>query len=329
MTAINASKYICRFCGEAYGSLDGVDVDKRNRGFWCDCCDGYTYFEDMPPLHKYMLLLETAGERECNPDLKKLRMQISPLRYPGGKSKIADTIYGKINPANTDTFIEPYCGGGSVGLSLLYNGVVKSLVLNDIDFGIYSLFSVIKDAPEELVKKISDTKLTHAHYFKAQEIIKSSYAGCSPLKAAWSLLICNRLAYSGICKANPLGGRGGTLDKLLSRWNPDTLIKRIQLIHSMSDRIEVYNEDACAFIEEYYWRQNSTIFIDPPYYEKGHGLYNRSYVDEDHENLAFLLDELYKGCPGADMILTYDNHKFIKELYAYPDVGELKVKYSV
>ena len=324
-----ATAYTCRFCGEEYESLEGIDVARNGSGFWCDCCNGFTYFEDKRPFHKFILLLESDGERESNSMQKKLRMQISPLRYPGGKSRIADDICTRINPANTDMFIEPFCGGGSVGLSLLHNGVVKSLVLNDLDLGIYSLFSVIKNTPEELVKRIHDTRLTHDHYFKAQEIIKSSYAGCSPLKAAWSLLVCNRLAYSGICKANPLGGRNGTSDKLLCRWNPDTIIKRILLINSMSDRLDIHNEDACSFIEEFYWKPNATMFIDPPYYEKGHMLYNKSYVDNDHEDLAFLLDELYKGCPGADMILTYDNHDFIKELYLYPEFEELKVKYSV
>ena len=52
--------------------------------------------------------------------------------------------------------------------------------------------------------------------------------------AAWASLLVNRLAYSGIFKANPLGGKHGSKQQLLSRWNPTELIRRIKTIHEMS-----------------------------------------------------------------------------------------------
>ena len=82
--------------------------------------------------------------------------------------------------------------------------------------------------------------------------------------AAWCSLLVNRLAFSGIPKANPLGGKNGTISQLTSRYNPLVLAKRIKKVHSMSERITITQNDAIQLIEEEYWNSDATIFIDPP-----------------------------------------------------------------
>ena len=62
-------------------------------------------------------------------------MNYSPLRYPGGKSKIAPLI--KLIIQNLEqpgvTYIEPFAGGAGVALSLLLEGVVEQIIINDYD----------------------------------------------------------------------------------------------------------------------------------------------------------------------------------------------------
>jgi DNA adenine methylase len=127
----------------------------------------------------------------------------------------------------------------------------------------------------------------------------------------------------------PLGGRNGTQQNLLQRWNPDALIQRITKINNMGDRITVFNTDACKLIEEIYWQPATTILVDPPYYKKGKQLYNCYYENEDHIELSGLLNNLYQGCPGADIILTYDNEEFIERLYCYPNIEKVNRIYSI
>ena len=143
------------------------------------------------------------------------------------------------------------------------------------------------------------------------------------------MLLVNRLAYSGIYKANPLGGKAGDVNSLLARWNPKTLIKRIKMINNMSNKITVLNIDALELIEEIYWKPNTTIFIDPPYFRKGKDLYNHYYDKKDHVNLRFLLDHLYHGMPGADIMLTYDNDEFIEWIYLFPEIEKINRVYSI
>lgn len=60
-------------------------------------------------------------------------------------------------------------------------------------------------------------KNSRADYIKAQQNIRSGFKGMNMLEAAWHTHVVNRLAYSGIPKANPLEGKKGTQEQLLSR----------------------------------------------------------------------------------------------------------------
>ena len=72
-------------------------------------------------------------------------MNHSPLRYPGGKSKIAPFVSLIIEKANIGecTYIEPFAGGAGVALALLFDGVVSNVVINDYDKAIYSMWKAI------------------------------------------------------------------------------------------------------------------------------------------------------------------------------------------
>ncbi|MEK5358060.1 DNA adenine methylase [Paenibacillus sp. FSL L8-0709] len=233
-----------------------------------------------------------------------------------------------MNMKKTDKLVSPYIGGGSVEFALLEAGVFKELVINDYDFGVYSLFELIKRFPEALTLEIKNRALTHEDFKKAREIIKADYVNCDMFEAAWSLIVVNRLAYSGIYKANPLGGIRGTKDQMLSRWNPEDLCNRISKINSLADRFTVQNIDALEFIEEQYWEDKATILIDPPYYKQGKNLYLHYYTEEDHVSLQQLLESLYMGFPCADLLVTYDDVSFIESIYNYPDIKRIKRKFS-
>ncbi|WP_412679674.1 DNA adenine methylase [Brevibacillus choshinensis] len=258
----------------------------------------------------------------------KLNKQLSPLRYPGGKSKIASYLCQKLHTGNTKNLVSPYAGGASVELALLHADLIQHLVINDYDFGVYALFDTIKRNPEYLLRKIADHIPTHEDYFRAREKVVSGYKDCDILDAAWSMLVNNRLAYSGIYRANPLGGRNGAKDQLLSRWKPAALMNRITTIHTMRDRFEVLNIDACELIEEAYWKPHTTLLIGPPYYKQGKVLYRCFYEEREHINLNTLLESLYSGFPGADILLCYDDEQFIENLYWFPQVEKINRAFS-
>ena len=318
--------YECYFCGYQSDNIEDFEEDFQcHEGFWCPCCDGFTYFNGHGKRNNYFLLLENSQNTETNkpPPFKyKMPSRVSPLRYPGGKSKVINQILAYSDSKNMKNWVEPYAGGASVGLALLLSGLTEELYLNDIDKGIYSLFQVICDNPEFLYKRITDFVPTTDAYKKAQKLMLADYNGLTIEEAAWTMLIVNRLSFSGICKAN-------CLSKPDARWNPDELIRRIKSIHEHTDHIHVANVDALECIYEMYWMPETTLFIDPPYFQKGKQLYKHYYSSTDHSQLAFLLDELYKGMPGADIVVTYDMAEYIRNIYTYPEEKILNRHYSI
>lgn len=321
----------CRFCGLTGTPDDGdFQLDKYNKGFWCEACDGFNYFEHVKNRHRFVLILEYQSANS-QPKVKvpiRFNKRLSPFRYPGGKSKLIDYLYLHLNYSKTKKLVSPFTGGGSFELAMLDAGVVEHLHLNDLDTGIFSFWWVVKHMPFALIERLQTITPTHKDFFEAQSIIKEDYRGVDVVEAAWASLLVNRLAYSGIYKANPLGGKKGTRKALLSRWNPIELEKRIMHIHQLSERITVTQENALELIEEAYWDGESTIFIDPPYFEKGKDLYHCYYTEKDHIELSHLLDSLYHGCPGADIIVTYNYHEWIDNLYYYPQRKIISRTYS-
>ena len=322
----------CRWCG-ATGDPGTFDPSPDGLGYWCNTCDAFTYFNtDEENKHRLLLLLEqkiqsTPSQKfpQIIPPLKK---QLSPLRYPGGKSKLIDYLYSKLVAEQLDTFVEVFAGGVSLGLALLDANVINHLVLNDIDLGVYALWETILNHPQELIKRLAGTPPTHQDLANAKEYLSQEKEPSALL--AWNFLLQNRLSYSGIPFANPQGGKNGSQSDLLARWNPDALTRRIEKIHTMRNKIEVHHKDCCQFIEEdVWWRPKTTLFVDPPYFEKGPYLYRHSFTADDHRRLAELLQQLYQGYPDADVIITYDDHPFIRDLYPLARQEQIYRSYSI
>ncbi|OZQ97427.1 hypothetical protein CA598_06425 [Paenibacillus sp. VTT E-133291] len=322
--------YLCRFCSAEQDESE-LEMDAQHKGYWCVYCDGYTYLNNTDNVHRFILVMEEKKTQTHRPPpLKhKFRSQLSLLRYPGSKGKVIASLSELIVQKHTKRLVSPYTGGGSVELALLAAGMVKELHLNDYDFGVYSLFYLIKNNPHPLIHWIANFTPTHDKFFEARKIIKDKYKDQDLFGAALSLLVVNRLAFSGIYKANPLGGRNGDQNSLLSRWNPLNLIERIKFIHQMSKNITITNDDACEVIEEAYWENRTTLYIDPPYVKAGKDLYLHYYDKRDHIRLNVLLESLYHGMPGADIVLTYDDDPLITELYQYPEIFKLARRYSI
>lgn len=321
----------CHWCGLT-GPATDFDVYPSPAGFWCPECEGFTYMDEAERTkHRFLLLLEDKGTADAQTPIactRKLKKRLSPLRCPGGKSKLIDYLYSRLVQEQLDTFVEVFAGGASLGLSLLDAGIINRLILNDKDPGVYALWETILECPQELTERLQSIVPTHRDLSNAKLLLAHSEAPTPEL--AWAFLLANRLSFSGIVKGNPMGGKNGSQDALTVRWNPKALSKRIHRIYSMRDRIEIHNMDACEFLEaEAYWYEHATIFVDPPYWEKGKALYTHYYEEKDHAELAELLQNMYKSFPEPDIIVTYDNHPRIRELYPLARQEIIQRRYSI
>lgn len=256
-------------------------------------------------------------------------MLYSPLRYPGGKGKLAPFMGLMINKMNIQngTYIEPFAGGAGVALLLLMEGYVDDIVINDYDKAIYSVWRAIINEPENLVDRILQTSVNIDEWKKQKEIYVKQNKKYS-LDLAFATFFLNRTNRSGILKGGPIGGFEQTGNYAIdARYNAQKLVERIRAIAKYKKHIKVYNKEIVSFIENVLpdYGQNSLTYFDPPYFNKGPELYKNFFDIEDHAKIARLI---LNRVPG-NWIITYDDAPEIIELYKQQCIRRYDLNYSV
>lgn len=222
-------------------------------------------------------------------------------------------------------YLEPYAGGAGVALDLLFNGYCKNIHINDFDVAIYNFWKSITEDTEGFLKKVVDTDVTIEEWFKQKEVLANPEIH-STLEHGFSTFFLNRTNRSGILKGGVIGGKTQSGEyKLDARFNKVDLVKRIEMIGQFAKHINVYNKDAVELLNEVdsLLPPDSLIYLDPPYYVKGQGLYRNFYMHEDHVQIRKALDSV-----KTNWIVSYDNCQEIKDIYTGYAQDDYVLNYS-
>lgn len=255
-------------------------------------------------------------------------MNPSPLRYPGGKYKLYNYIEALVKENNCTTYIEPFCGGTAIALELLFNDVVKKVIINDYDYTIFAFWDSVLNRTDDFVDLIRNTEVTIEEWNRQKEI-RNNINAHNSLEVGFSTFFLNRTNRSGIIdKAGPIGGKDQTGNYSIDcRFNKDKLIEQVKKISSYKNSIQLYNMEAMDFIDKVILRtKKSFTFFDPPYYGKGPGLYTNFYIHEDHERLA---QHIIRVMRNRKWIVTYDNITAIKNMYSKVEGIEFELQYTL
>jgi len=240
-------------------------------------------------------------------------MFYSPLRYPGGKNRLSKFIASicKTNKVNGH-YIEPYAGGASVALFLLFHNYVNEITINDYDRSIYSFWHSVLNDTDKFCDKIKNVKVDLNNWERQKKIQRSKNREKNLLKLGFSTLFLNRTNYSGIIDGGVIGGqKQKSKYKIDCRFNKEELIYRVQLIASYKKYIHIRNLDALKLVKNIKHNKDAIFYFDPPYFLKGPSLYLNHYNDEDHKKVSQEIQKI----KNARWIVSYDNTFEIKKLY--------------
>lgn len=250
----------------------------------------------------------------------------TPLRYPGGKGKFAPFVKDLMELNNlSGDYLEPYAGGAGVALDLLFNEYCKNIHINDFDIAIFNFWKSITKNTEDFLKLLRDTEVTIDEWYKQKNILDNPLDH-SQLEHGFSAFFLNRTNRSGILKGGVIGGKKQDGNyRLDARYHKENLSKRIEKVGQYSDRIKVYNLDALKLLSQVdsLLPENSLIYLDPPYYIKGQGLYRNFYIHDDHIQIREALDKV-----KSKWIVSYDNCPEIKEIYTGYRQEDYELNYS-
>lgn len=249
----------------------------------------------------------------------------SPLRYPGGKGKVANFMKLILlkNGLVGARYTEPYAGGASVALSLLFEDLVADIHINDIDPAVYEFWRAVLYDTELLCKRIFETPVSVAEW-KRQKAVQSANDP-DPLDLAFSTFFLNRTNRSGIIAGG--GVIGGFEQKgvwgIAARYNKLQLIQRVKKVARFQTRITLTKMDASDLLCRVPLSHGQFIYLDPPYYRKGPMLYANFYEHHHHVSIAGSMKKI-----RAPWIVSYDLAQEITNLYRWARCRKYQVTHS-
>ena len=254
-------------------------------------------------------------------------MSINPIRYPGGKGskKIVDRVLSLYTEGHLDgvTWVEPFCGGCGLGLSLLERGIVGRCVFNDGDIRIHDMWHAIAYDTNQLIEDMLATEASIERFRQAKHDANNEESGA--YLRGFSTFLLNRWCRSGYIDGGAIGGNDQTGKyKIDCRFNKETLMRNIRKIGDLAadGRIEfVDSQDAVDFMLS---RDDPSefLYVDPPYVKKGAACYRKGV---NHQRLA---DTLTGEMVGRDWLLSYDDCDEVREMYDGCRFDTLSITYS-
>lgn len=223
----------------------------------------------------------------------------SPFRYPGGKNWFLVTarrwLKKKCKPSTV--LIEPFAGGAGISLAAVREGLVKKVIFAETDPNVAATWETILNGHALwLADEIRSFRVSRE---RVEEVL-SREPDCIH-KRAFQCLLRNRTARGGVLKRGAgLLRRGEDGRGLRSRWYPDALAQRIEIISALKNDLEFCNRDGFELIREYLCEPDAVFFVDPPYTKAARRLYEQWEID--HAKLFATLSQ----ARGA-VLMTYDD----------------------
>lgn len=254
--------------------------------------------------------------------------RFSPLRYPGGKGKLARFVAEvvRINGLEDGLYVEPYAGGAAVAWELLLTGRVRRVHVNDLSRPIYAFWRSVLDQTDDLTRLVRDTPLNLETWAR----MKQTFAhpeDFDDLTLGYAMFYLNRTNRSGILNGGPIGGRAQSGKwNMDARYNRTELVLRIERIAQARRRITLTNMDATELLRTHVsiWTPRTLVYLDPPYFDKGPELYYNFYKHGDHAGVACAVRALRE----VPWIVSYDDVPPIHALYEHESWLQYQIGYS-
>jgi len=247
----------------------------------------------------------------------------TPLRYPGGKGKLAPFIRQLFvdNGLCDGVYVEPYAGGAGIALELVMTSYAKEVWLNDVDPAIYAFWHSALNETQALIDMVQNVPLTVDEWQKQRDVYLKP-GRKKRLLLGFATLFLNRTNRSGILGGGVIGGLEQKGNWLIdARFNRDTICDRLQKIEDHKHHIKVTNLDAEEFIKKTKFPKKSLVYLDPPYFNKAQRLYRNHYAEADHARIASLVQKKLR----THWVVSYDDAPEIAELY----LDRRKIRYTL
>ena len=227
--------------------------------------------------------------------------QRSPLRYPGGKTWLIPHIREWLRRTEPEILIEPFAGGAIVSLTAVMEGLVTTTFMVEIDRDVAAFWRAALERDTTLQDRIRQFEPTLERLRELEHVPPATVE-----EHGFRTLVLNRTRRGGILAPGASFCRRGENGRgLLSRWYPETLVKRLDAIRKSAHRIVFLEGDGLKALPILLrgWGRKAAVFLDPPYTAGGKRAGARLYAHSsiDHAGMFRLLAE-----QKSNFLMTYD-----------------------
>jgi DNA adenine methylase len=240
------------------------------------------------------------------------------ISYYGGKHTMAPELI-KMMPKH-DAFFEGFAGSLAV---FFRKPKVKFNCVNDFDKDLANLYYVC--SKKELFDEFQNSAFFLIQSRDIYDIIRTRI---NQKKKYITIPDVERAAEYFFFIRNSFNNRPGTsLSKNVSKWDTDILTE-IEWGRKKLDNVLVENMDIVKLIEKHWRVKNALWFLDPPYWvANGTTYYGHVFNEYDHTRFLNGVNQLREN-PTNNIMITYDDHPKIRELFSDYYIKEIGVKYT-
>lgn len=240
-----------------------------------------------------------------------------PLKYPGGKAKLAPTIlpFLGLDDRRDSVLVEPFVGAGAVSLLALARGFRGTLILADADLNIMALWETLYREPEALkdyLRTLPTSEITEVEYLIRRERFRHVV---SPIERAGLLLWLNKTNYNGLHRYSKKAGYNAHWGKYTT-WNLTAALATVDRCHALLSRallVKFFDDAIPALAHSGSWDRVS-IYVDSPYLGGFAGYTAAGFKRADHDRLSNTL----RGLPErVRIVLSHVDNAAADEVYGW------------
>jgi DNA adenine methylase len=237
----------------------------------------------------------------------------SLFRYPGGKTWLLPYLWCWLESFSEkpSLFFEPFAGGAVASLTVAEQDLARRILMVELDPDVASVWKTVLNSQNSqwLAERISSFCMSRENV-DALLAVEPTYEW----QIAFRTIVRNRVNRGGILAPGAgMINEGERSKGLMSRWYPQTLVKRIARIQKVRQRIKFVEGDGLRWIRRLKNQSEVYYFIDPPYTASdtkvGARLYRFSELN--HHALWTQVAET-KG----QFLMTYDDRVEVRDLIA-------------
>ena len=249
---------------------------------------------------------------------KGSKVFLSPLRYPGGKSRLAATLLDLF--PSFSTYREPFLGGASVFLRLRSGQSGSEWELSDRDPRLVNFWKHVQVSPELLIEEILRVR---AVFSTGRELFEEvGTPSLEPLTDAAHYFLRNRVSFSGNQST------GGYSEQAFQHRLTDTSIEKIREASVLMQGVRIFVRDYSPALTDP--GKDVFLFLDPPYFAaKSSRLYGTKGLLHSNFDHARFVDTLLKS--EHRWLVTYDDSEQIRAYFCNDPrikIRKLSMSYS-